>query len=59
MMLIILFFMPLKFDRSKESEVIYMGSDQIEMVDSPAYESANRIYDTVKMRNGNSIDNII
>ena len=59
MMLIILFFMPLKFDRSKESEVIYMVSDHIEMVDSPAYESANRIYDTVKMRNGNSIDNII
>ena len=41
-------------DRSKDSEVTYMGTDHVEMVDSPAYESTNRIYDTVVMGTDNS-----
>ena len=28
-----------------------MGTDHVEMVDSPAYESTNRIYDTVDKGN--------
>ena len=33
-----------------------MGTDHVEMVDSPAYESTDRIYDTVDVGNDNSRD---
>ena len=50
--------MSCNFDRSKDSEVIHghMGTDHVEMVNSPAYEStsANEIYDTAEMGDDNS-----
>ena len=53
--------MSCNFDRSKDSEVIDMGTDHVEMVDSPAYEStsANEIYDTAEMGDDNSKDSYI